>query len=200
MRTYLFGGCMLACIIGLTGCDDSGSYADAPLPGTVTSQTLVGTATITGTVLGVEPIARRVTIACDDGVTRTVLVGKDVGNLEQVKVGDRVSGNITVKLATFLSKADTGPGLAAGDSIAKVTDGSQGTVDTSQMRQVTSRVVAIDVKNRTIRLEDPSGEVHDWDVPADVDLAAVNVGDDIVARFTETVNVLVRGTNQDADE
>jgi hypothetical protein len=173
---------------GVTSCD---SYTDAPLPGTVTSRVVTGTATINGTILAVDPPARRVTITCDDGVTRTFVVSPKVGNLENIKPNDRISATVVKKLATFVSKADTGPGAAASDSVAKVTDGSGGSVATSDMRELTARVVAVDQRDRTLRLEDATGEVYDWDVQPDVDLAAINVGDDIVARYTETISVLV---------
>jgi hypothetical protein len=183
----LIAVCLIA--VGVTSCD---SYTDAPQPGTVTAQTVVGTATINGTVLAVDPVARLVTVTCDDGTTRTFHVAKDVGNLEMVKPGDRISATVVKTLATFVSKADTGPGAAASDSVAKVTSGAEGNVRTSDMRELKARVVAVDRKGRTLRLEDATGEVHDWDVQPDVDLSAINVGDDIVARYTETVTVMVQ--------
>jgi translation initiation factor IF-1 len=176
-------------VAGVTSCD---SYTDAPLPGTVTSQEVVGTATISGTVLAVDPAARRVAVACDDGVTRTFHVAQDVGNLEMVKANDRITATVVKTLAMFVSKADMGPGVAAGNSVTKTTGGNEGSVATSEMSEVTARVVAVDQKGRTLRLEDATGEVHDWDVQPDVDLSAVNVGDDIVARYTETISVVVQ--------
>lgn len=187
--------CLVACAVAIGGCDDC-SYTDEPLPNTVTSQAIVGVASITGTVLAVEPEHRRVTITCDDGVVRTFVVGSEVGDLSQIAAGDTVAATFTKKLATFVSKADAPPSAEAADSVAKVTDGSQGTAQVTEMRQVTWRVMAINAKDRTIRLEDPDGEVYEFDVPADVDLAAINVGDDIVARFTETINTLVKTSGQ----
>jgi hypothetical protein len=191
MRRYLLLTCVLSSAMMFWGCDDD-SYTDEPLPNTVTSQTIVGDASITGTILAIEPQHQRVTITCDDGVTRTFVVGKDVGNLSEVAVGDRVAATFTKKLSMFVSNADSEPGIAGSDSLAKVTDGSQATARTSEMLQVTWRVVAVDAKDRSIRLEDPTGEVHDCDVPAEVDFDAINIGDDIVARFTETISVLVK--------
>jgi hypothetical protein len=191
MQRYCALTAVCLTIVGVTSCDDS-SYSDAPLPGTVTAQTIVGTATISGTVLAVDPAARRVTVTCDDGTSRTFLVGQDVGNLELVKPNDWINATVVKKLATFVSKADTGPGAAASDSVAKATSGAEGSVQTSDMRELTARVVAVDQRGRSVRLEDASGEVHDWDVQADVDLAAIDPGDDIVARYTETIAVLVR--------
>lgn len=138
----------------------------------------------TGTVVALDPAARSLTLKGQRGQA-TYRLDPKVGNLADVKVGDRVKIDYVAAMVMTLRRAgkeeaDTPPQPAA----APPTDTVVATGTT-----VVTKVLAVDRKARSVRLKGPQGREADFRVKDAADLVGVRVGDRVAAVLHEAVVV-----------
>jgi hypothetical protein len=194
MRMNLERLCMILTMavmaFGLASCDDS-SYTDAPPPNSATGRMSVETATIDAVIQSIDTERRTITLLARDGTSKTFKASPRLATLEGYRVGDQVTATVVNEVAVYVSQAGEGPSVGVGQAVALTTNGISSDMAMAETMEITARVVAVDTDGRTIRLEGAAGEVHTFPVSPEVDLSAVNPGDDVIVRHTEAIVVLV---------
>jgi Cu/Ag efflux protein CusF len=153
--------------------------------------TMTRTRTVVATVTEVDAPKRHVTLKGPQGNLFPLRVGPDVRNLEQVKVGDRVSVRYEEALSLTLKK--DGKELR---SARETTGGARaaagerpGGVVADQV-EVTADVVAVNPKRQTVTLRGPEQTVDLW-VQDPNQLKLVKVGDQVQAVYTQALALSV---------
>ena len=148
---------------------------------------------VTGEIVAVDVANRIVSIKGPKGNVSDMLVGSDVRNLDQVKVGDRVRLTYRVGVALALLKGGDGirekvesegavrsqPGAKPGGAVVKTTT-------------VVANVWAVNQKRKIVTLRGPEGKTVDVQVKDPELLKDVKVGDQVGARITESIAVRVQ--------
>ena len=142
------------------------------------------------TVTAVDPATRSVTLQLDDGKTRTISVGQDVRNFDQIKVGDKVRAKYVESVSIELKKD--------GKSVLGQTERS--TLERSQpgekpggiaIREVSviADVVNVDADKQLVSVKNDKGEVFELGVRDPEQLKLVKKGDQVQATYTEAVAI-----------
>ena len=150
------------------------------------------TVVLTADVLAVDKATRTLTLKGEKGKIVDMQVSEVARNFDQIKVGDKLTLSYYESVAVYLGKPGTKPEEDASLVATRSAKGEMpagmviGTVD------VSSEVVAIDKKNRSLTLKLPEGKV----VTTKVDKAVkefdnLKVGDVIHSRLTKAVAVSV---------
>jgi hypothetical protein len=147
--------------------------------------------TMTAKVEAVNPATRMVTLRGEDGGAVTFKASDDVRNLDQLKVGDRV----TAEYYESVSIKALPPGEAVNDvrtagERAELGEKPGGMV--AQHTTMTAIVEHLDKKNSMATVRGPKGNLHTITVRDPKNLANVNVGDRVVITYTEMLAVDVR--------
>jgi hypothetical protein len=152
---------------------------------------VANTVEITATVQAVDKAKRAVTLKGPEGNVRTITVGPEVKNFDQIKVGDQVVVQYLEALSVELKKGGTAPvarteSAVAGTAKAGEKPGAGG----ARRITVTADVVAVDAAKQTVTLKGPERtvdvKVHDPD-----QFKLVKVGDQVEATYTEALAISV---------
>ena len=146
----------------------------------------VDTVKLTGTVKAVDLDKKTATIEGSGGRVVTV-DAKNARNLDQVKVGDKVTLTYTREVAVTVRKTDEPPSLSETQSVQLAPKGQKpGGVEVRTV-EVTGNVESVDAKKHTITLKGPAGNVRTFQVDPSVrNLGQVKKGDQVVLRYTES--------------
>lgn len=152
----------------------------------------VQTYELTATVASLDPATRKVTLVSPDGIKKTVKVGPEAVNFDQLRLGDRLSVTVTEEIIVAVAGKGETLGSGAAQLVALAPKGAKPGALMAEATQVTAEVTAIDVQNRkaTLRFED--GSTRTVAVRPDVDLAKRKVGDQVVIRLTEALAIKVK--------
>jgi Cu/Ag efflux protein CusF len=119
------------------------------------------------------------------------IAGPDVKNFAQLKVGDRVTMEITRALALELRKGSTAE-VSRQDEADKVSaeagEAPGGAVGTRT--KIMAEVTAVDTANRTVTLKGPNRSI-DLAVEDPAQLANIAVGDRVEATYVEALAIQV---------
>ncbi len=148
-------------------------------------------ATATATVQAVDSAKRTVTLKMPDGKVKTLKVGKEVKNFDQIKAGDKVKTTYVEELAVFLSKAGAPPSAEQVTSVQLAPKGAKPGMIVADTVELTAKVTAVDARKRTVTLTGPEGKSKTIKVAKQVNLKEVKKGDDVVVRYTEALAILV---------
>jgi len=151
----------------------------------------VETATATATVTAVDPDKRLVTLANAAGDKKTIHLGKEAINFDQIKVGDKVRATVAEAVAVSVSKAGAAPGEGAGAAIALAPKGSKPGMIIASSEEVTGQIQSIDTDARTVTLAEADGPPRTIKAGPKVDLSALSKGDDVTARCTAALAIIV---------
>lgn len=184
-RTF-FSTTFVALLLMTTALPASGQGTQ-PITGISTTTSV----SVDGRITAVDPATRMVTVATSDGRTVTGKVSERVGNLGQLKVGDRIDAGYEEKMSFVLSGPNT-PTPASRVVGGTVIEGGRQPAGASATQAVaTWTVVSANTAASTISLVDPnSGPVHTYDVrtpEGKAELARVKPGDKLTAIYTELV-------------
>ena len=176
-------------LVGLTSvtvAQQKDSDAKGAKPGGV----IVDVIKLTGTVKAVDLEKKTATIEGSGGRTVTVNA-KNARNLDQVKVGDKVTIAYTQELALFVREADAPPTATETQAVHLAPKGQKPAGIVAQTVELTGNVESIDAKKHTIAVKGPAGNVRTFKVDPAVKLSQVKKGDQVVLRFTEAVALSV---------
>jgi hypothetical protein len=151
----------------------------------------VNTTTATATVTAVDPAKRTVTLRSPDGTTNTYRLSKNVRNFDQIKVGDQVKATLVESLAVVIRKANEPPSIGEEEAVALAPKGARPGVVVANTKELTARIQAIDTTKRTVTLTGPAGNAVTLKAGPEVDLTKLQVGDNVVVRYTEALALLV---------
>lgn len=158
------------------------------VPGGVTT----AVAQMTAKVSDIDYKKRSVTLQDEKGNKRTLQVGPEAINFEQVKVGDVVKVAYAEELVVYLrGKGDPAKDDGAASMIARAPEGNKPAVLIADTAEITAVVKAIDLKAHSATLQFPDGSMHTVAVRPDVDLKKAKIGQEVVIRTTSAVALTV---------
>jgi hypothetical protein len=148
--------------------------------------------TVTATVVGVDQDKREVTLRGHDGNVLTIHVGDVVGNLAQVRKGDRVVVKYYESLAFKLNKkGEKGAGTVAASAADRAALGEKPAAAVGDTVTVTTTVTKVDRKNDTVVLKGPKGKSAVVRVREPRHLDDVKKGDTVDVTYTEALAIAV---------
>jgi hypothetical protein len=157
-------------------------------PGAVVTAALTATATVDAVDAG----KRKVTLKLPDGKTKTLKVGKDVRNFDQIKVGDQVKATFVEELAVFVKKSDAPPIAGEAETVALAPKGAKPGIIVADTQVITAKIEAVNYRNRTVTLKGPEGNTKTLKVGRNVkNFKEVKKGDEVSVRFTEALAITV---------
>ena len=143
------------------------------------------------TVEAIDPDQRIITLKGESGVTRQIYVGPGALNFDQVEVGDKVRAALTEEVAVAVSKGGALPGAGEGMFVGRAPEGAKPGIVIAETDQITGKIQSIDAANRTMTLDDGDGKPRTIKAGQAVNLSQLNPGDDITARTTRALAILV---------
>jgi Cu/Ag efflux protein CusF len=151
------------------------------------------TAEITAKVTSVDPATRSVTLQGAGGKTRTIQVGDQVRNFDQIKVGDTVHAKYTQALALELKKGAASMGAPTEESAITPPPAPGAKPGGTIGRKVTAmtEVVAVDPAKQMVTLRGPEGNEVDVDVQDPNQLKNIKKGDHVQVTYVEALAIAV---------
>jgi len=151
----------------------------------------VDTVRLTGTVKAVDLDKKTATIEGSGGRVVTV-DAKNARNLDQVKVGDKVTLTYTREVAVTVRKTDQPPSVSEARTVELAPKGQKPGGMEVRTVELTGNVESVDPQKRTITLTGPAGNVRTFQVdPSVKNLDQVKKGDQVVLRYTESAALSV---------
>ena len=146
---------------------------------------------LTGTVKAVDLDKKTVTVEGSKGRVETI-DAKEATNLDQVKVGDKVTVTYTQALAVFVRKGDEPPSTSENQTVQLAPKGEKPGGVVARTVQLTGTIQSVDAKKRMVDVRVPAGDVRTFKVdPRVKNLGQVKKGDQVVLRYTESVALSV---------
>jgi len=181
----------IALFIG--GTAQAGEYASTgTAPAQKPSVTKSAVVTATATVLAIDLKNRLVTLKDEEGNTFDIIVGTQAKNLPQVKVGDIVEVSYYESIAIDVYKPGEAPsGIERTDLLTTAKPGEKPGGIAARQVTVTATVQSIDKKNQTAVLMGPEGKTIKVKVKNPKNLENVNIGDEVVATYTQSLAISV---------
>ena len=144
-------------------------------------------------VLAIDHDARSVQLKDRSGFTKTVKVGSDAINLDQVQVGDIVTVNYA---ETIVIKAFGADAIKAGQEsesiFARAAKGEMPAKATATAKTIVLTITAIDLKNSLVTLKDLQGNTKTFRPRLIENLKQVKVGDKVAISFAEALAISVK--------
>ena len=152
----------------------------------------VQTYELTATVAAIDKATRRVTLVSADGIKKTVKVGPEAINFNQLRLGDQLS--VTVAEEIIVAVAGEGETLGDGTAqwVALAPKGAMPGGVMAETTQVTAKVTAIDVAHHKATLQFEDGSTRTVAVRPDVELGKRKIGDRVIIRVTDALAIEVR--------
>jgi hypothetical protein len=147
---------------------------------------------VTATVTALDLDKRLITLKNAKGESDTFEVGKDVKNLPQVKVGDRVIVDFWRGVALQFQPPGTPPTApAAGVAGETAAPGARPGGEAVAQISATVTIKAIDAKTRMVTLETEKGRVFRLKAGPTIDLTKAKVGMQFLGTYTAGVALAV---------
>ena len=146
---------------------------------------------LTGTVKAVDLDKKTVTVEGSSGRVETI-DAKEERNLDQVKVGDKVTVTYTQALAVFVRKSDEPPSTSEKQTVQLAPKGEKPGGVVARTVELTGTIQSVDAQKRMVEVRVPAGDVRTFKVdPRVKNLSQVKKGDQVVLRYTESVALSV---------
>jgi hypothetical protein len=175
--------------------DVTGGTAVASEPG---KAGIARTIKVTAQVTSIEKATRTLTLKGPDGKTTDVVVGEEVKNFPQIKVGDFVVVQVVQSLALELMKTKGGEAVGASGGMATAKPGERPAAVAAREVTAIAKVTAVDPKGKTISLRGPRGNTVKLDVQNPEQFKVVKVGDEVQVTYTEAAAVSVEPAQKPA--
>lgn len=146
---------------------------------------------MTATVEKIDLKKRMVTVRGSEGDVRKVHVGKEVVNLPQVRVGDKVAVDYYESFAVRMAK----PGEVRDEvrgMVGRAKPGEKPEYVEESETTVTATILDLDKAREAVTLKGSDGDVVVVQVADPANLDKVKVGDTIVITYTEALAIAVR--------
>jgi Cu/Ag efflux protein CusF len=180
----------LALLSNVVWSAEEGTESNIPAAGAAS------TVSVTATVEKVDMNSREVTLKGPEGDIVTIAVGPEVRDLEQVKVGDKVTIDYTQAVALALSPVRGGEEERGEVSaLERAPEGEKPGGVLSRRVDVRATVESIDTKKREVTLKGPERTVT-LAVGKDIDLSKIKVGDQVLASYSEALAVSVKPSDE----
>lgn len=148
--------------------------------------------TVRATVVEIDQVNRTATLRGPKGEMQTIKAPTEMKNFAQVRVGDQLVVRYTAAVAARLEKVQS-TGIrerVESSSSAVAASGALPGVATGHTVEVLAVVKSLDQKNRTATLRGATRTMV-LEVPANIDMSKLKVGDEVRAVFTEAIAITV---------
>jgi len=176
--------CSVAAFLVIIAC-----FAQASATDVVPSREDITTGTDVATITAIDRDERTVALRYEDGREEQFVVGDDLPGFDRVGVGDRVRAGYARSLALEL-RAPTPEELESPLEVVTEMWADEVQEGTRSVGQVTHAVTTIEVLDRinmTATLRGPRGNYFTIDVRDAEMITQVNIGDTVLATYTEAV-------------
>jgi hypothetical protein len=146
---------------------------------------------VTALVTAIDYKKRTVTLKNDKGETRTLTVGPEATNFNQVKKGDHVTVAVAEELAIYMRAKNAPKNDGAASLVAKAPPGEKPAVVLANTVEMTATVKSVDLANHTATLQFADGTTRTIAVRSDVVLDKKQVGQQVVFRMTSAMALAV---------
>ncbi len=155
-----------------------------------------GTVKMTATVLSIDMGSRDVLLMDSQGKLHTVNVSDQARNLDQVRVGDKVTAEYTEAISLQLKKrgAAGGPPVSAEEAMVRTPKGAKPGAAVGRKVSAIATVTAVNSKEQFVTLRGPLGNEYDVQVLDPAQLKAVKKGDEVEVVYTEALAISVEST------
>ncbi len=113
---------------------------------------------VNATVEKVDLEKRKVKLLLDDGKQKTFKVDKSVQNLDQIKVGDKLSISVTEEIIILVSKSNEASSAAESHSVGVAPKGAKPGMVMVDTSTVNAKILAVDAPKHRVTLEEPDGK------------------------------------------
>jgi hypothetical protein len=152
------------------------------------------TVKMTATVVLIDMGSRDVVLIDSQGKMHKVNVSDQVRNLDQVKVGDKVTAEYTEAISLQLKKRGTadGPPVSAEEAVIRSPKGMKPGGAAGRKVTAFATVVAVNSKKEFVTLRGPLGNEYEVQVLDPALLKAVSKGDEVEVVYTEAIAISVQ--------
>jgi len=152
------------------------------------------------TVTAIDKAMRTVTVKGPRGKTKTLKIGKEARNFDQVKVGDMITVTYIEALTLRLEKAEGAkPGRTVTEEIKRAAPGEKPGGELTSQVTIVGTVTAIDAKTQLVTVRGPEGNEVDLKVEDPAKLKSLKAGDLVKATYTEALAISVSAPAKPAD-
>lgn len=150
-------------------------------------------AEIQATVTAIDKEKRTLTLKGPQGNTRTLKVGPEARNFDQVKVGDMLTVSYVEALTIKLEKAEGAkPGKTVTEELKRAAPGEKPGGMVSSQTTIVGTVVAIDGRTKMVTVQGPEGGEVDIKAEDPAKLKHLKIGDLVRATYTEAMAISVK--------
>jgi hypothetical protein len=152
------------------------------------------TVKMTATVVLIDMSSRDVVLIDSQGKMHKVNVSDQARNLDQVKVGDKVTAEYTEAISLQLKKRGTadGPPASAQEAVIRSPKGMMPGGAAGRKVTAFATVVAVNAKTQFVTLRGPLGNEYDLQVLDPAQFKAVTKGDQVEVVYTEAFAISVQ--------
>jgi hypothetical protein len=147
---------------------------------------------MTAKISAIDYKKRTVTLEDDKGNRRTLVVGPEAVNFEQIKKGDVLKVTYVEETVVYLRKKGAPANDGAGVVAARSAPGEKPAGVIAATNEITAIVKAVDLKAHTATLKFPDGSSKTVAVRPDVDLSKAKTGEEVVINITAAIAIAVQ--------
>ena len=169
-------------VLFTSGCFDNGlkGEEDVVVVAAHDGVIIVDTLTVNATVVSKDVAKGKITLASDEGGKQTFKVGKDVADISDIDVGDRITAVVTEEVVVVVGD-DLPDTMVAAGGVMVAPDGSAAGAVVETMT-VNAVVASVDAKNHKVTFTLADGSSKTVKVNKDLDLSLLPVGETITVQ------------------
>ena len=124
-------------------------------------------------------------------MTMAIHLGKEAINFDQIQVGDKVTATLADEMAISISKGGAPPSEVVTRVITRAPEGQKPRLIISDSEVVTGQIKSIDADKNTVTIAEADGDMRTVKAGPDVKISELKAGDDITARVTQALAIVV---------
>lgn len=144
---------------------------------------IVDTLTVKATVVSKDMVKGKITLASDAGGKKTYKVGKDVADISDIDVGDKITA-VVIEEVVVVVGADVPDSVTTAGGVMVAPDGSAAGAVVETMK-VTGVVASVDAKKHKVTFDLADGSSKTVKVNKDLDLSLLPIGETITVQVGE---------------
>lgn len=153
-----------------------------------------GVAEIQFTVVSVggveQPASREVVLEDKDGNKKTITLGKEVKNFDQIHKGDIVTIAMKSQVAVFIGKMGLVPGAGQSKMIISAPKGMKPGALEVEKQFVTLTITKLDADTKEVTVRMPDNSIKKVNTP-NLNFAVVKVGDEVIVGIMNETSIQV---------
>lgn len=166
-----------------------GAATIASAPGMIQAER---SAKLMATITAIDPATRNVSLRGESGETTSLVLGPEVRNFDQLKVGDRVNADYVERLVIELKKDSKAPVGRVEEGVAgRAAPGASPGGAVGRKVTIVADVIATDPAKNTVTLKGPERTLE-LAVRDPAQFARITKGDQVEATYTEGLAITVQ--------